>query len=110
MPTLSNQRPKPRPPRALEGPTVYRTMFTSTPLRTSRSVIAAAILAVLSGAVGALPAAAQFATPQTVPQGGAQQAPAQQAPQQQAPRPAPPAVQRQQAPQQPPAAQARPSA
>jgi peptidyl-prolyl cis-trans isomerase SurA len=66
--------------------------------------IAATVVAAMVGLAGALPAAAQFATPQTMPQGGQQQqqqAP-RPAPQQQAPRPAPQAAPRP-APQQAPA-------
>jgi peptidyl-prolyl cis-trans isomerase SurA len=66
--------------------------------------IAATVVAAMVGLAGALPASAQFATPQTVPQGGQpqqQQAP-RPAPQQQAPRPAPQAAPRP-APQQAPA-------
>jgi peptidyl-prolyl cis-trans isomerase SurA len=74
--------------------------------------IAATVVAAMVGLAGALPASAQFATPQTVPQGGQQQqaprpAPQQQAPQQQAPRAAPQTAPRP-APQQAPAAQAQP--
>jgi peptidyl-prolyl cis-trans isomerase SurA len=74
--------------------------------------IAAAVVAAMVGLAGALPATAQFATPETVPQGGQQQqaprpTPQQQAPQQHAPRPAPQAAPRP-APQQAPAARAQP--
>jgi peptidyl-prolyl cis-trans isomerase SurA len=65
--------------------------------------IAATVVAAMVGLAGALPAAAQFATPQTMPQGGQQQQQAPRpAPQQQAPRPAPQAAPRP-APQQAPA-------
>jgi peptidyl-prolyl cis-trans isomerase SurA len=73
--------------------------------------IAAAAVAAMVGLAGALPAAAQFATPQTMPQGGQQQ---QQptprpAPQQQAPRPAPQATPRPAPQQAPRPAQSQPS-
>jgi peptidyl-prolyl cis-trans isomerase SurA len=65
--------------------------------------IAATVVAAMVGLAGALPAEAQFATPQTMPQGGEQQQQAPRpAPQQQAPRPAPQAAPRP-APQQAPA-------
>ncbi|EWY39970.1 peptidylprolyl isomerase [Skermanella stibiiresistens SB22] len=91
---------------------MYRTVFEIIGGVTRRSGIIAASLASAILALGTLPAAAQFATPQTMPQGGQQQAPQsapQQAPkpqpQQQAPRPAPQATPRPAAPAQ----QARPA-
>ncbi|UEM05272.1 peptidylprolyl isomerase [Skermanella rosea] len=75
----------------------------------SAAVFTAALIA-SAGIMGTLPAAAQFATPQTVPQGGQQQpqprpapqqtAPQQTAPQQTAPRAAPQAAPRPAAPAQ----------
>jgi peptidyl-prolyl cis-trans isomerase SurA len=101
---ISNPHPKPRTPKALEGPTVYRPMLFTIVRSIPQAKIAATVVAAMVGLAGALPAAAQFATPQTMPQGGQQQqqqAP-RPAPQQQAPRPAPQAAPRP-APQQAPA-------
>lgn len=105
----------PRPPKALEGPKVHKFMLYPISRSTRRGWSAAILLAALiasGGLVGALPAAAQFATPQTVPQGGQQQqprpAPQQSAPQQQAPRAVPQAAPRPAAPAAP-AQQARPA-
>ena len=69
--------------------------------------IAAAVVAAMVGLAGALPATAQFATPETMPQGGQQQQAPRPTPQQQAPRLAPQAAPRP-APQQAPAARAQP--
>lgn len=66
--------------------------------------IAATVVAAMVGLAGASPASAQFATPQTMPQGGQQQQPQAQ-PQPQAPRPAP----QQQAPRPAPQAAPRPA-
>jgi peptidyl-prolyl cis-trans isomerase SurA len=99
----SNPHPKPRTPKALEGPTVYRSMLFTIVRSIPQAKIAATVVAAMVGLAGALPAEAQFATPQTMPQGGEQQQQAPRpAPQQQAPRPAPQAAPRP-APQQAPA-------
>src|SRR3954470_8821365 len=114
----SNPYPKPRTPKALEGPTVYRSMLFTIVRSIPQAKIAAAVVAAMVGLAGALPAAAQFATPQTMPQGGQQQQAPRPAPQQQAPRPAPQAAQqrraprpapRRQAPRRPPRAAPRPA-
>ena len=69
----SNPHPKPRTPKALEGPTVYRPMLFTIVRSIPQAKIAATVVAAMVGLAGALPAAAQFATPQTMPQGGQQQ-------------------------------------
>ena len=102
-----NPHPKPRTPKALEGLTVYRSMLFTIVRSIPQAKIAAAVVAAMVGLAGALPAAAQFATPQTMPQGGQQQQAPRPAPQQQAPRPAPQAAPRP-APQQAPATQVPP--
>ncbi len=115
MPTTFPANPadpvsNPRQPKALEGPKVHRFMLypISRSIRQSWSaaVLTAALIA-SGGIMGAFPAAAQFATPQTVPQGGQQQQQPRPAPQQTAPRPAPQAAPRPAAPA--PAPQARPA-
>ena len=73
---ISNPHPKPRTPKALEGPTVYRPMLFTIVRSIPQAKIAATVVAAMVGLAGALPAAAQFATPQTMPQGGQQQQPA----------------------------------
>jgi peptidyl-prolyl cis-trans isomerase SurA len=82
---------------------VYRSMLFTIVRSIPQAKIAATVVAAMVGLAGALPAEAQFATPQTMPQGGEQQQQAPRpAPQQQAPRPAPQAAPRP-APQQAPA-------